>query len=266
MIKAPDKEDPILLSGPCVAYCTNYDAEVVAIQKTLDSIHQHLEERSFKPNNIVIFSDSQSAIQAVDNWQDGTAKGIEDILTSCDKIMSFYGVEITIQWIPGHSDIKMNEKADGLAKKGYRMQQDNVKTTYDTARQVAKQNTQEVWYNRWMEDDKGRRLHQLLPKPNPKDPINNLDRKDQCNIFRLRIGHTMLNGFRNRIDPLVPPMCRHCCYAYETIEHHLLHGVGLRYVRNNLLPSNPTLENCLYGNVSQLKKTSKFHILASRVD
>jgi len=29
-----------------------------------------------------------------------------------------YGIEIIIQWIPGHSDIKMNEKADGLAKKG----------------------------------------------------------------------------------------------------------------------------------------------------
>ena len=33
VIKSPDMEDPILLSGPCGAYCTNYDAEVVAIQK-----------------------------------------------------------------------------------------------------------------------------------------------------------------------------------------------------------------------------------------
>ena len=111
-----------------------------------------------------------------------------------------------------------------------------------------------------MEDDKGRRLYQHLPRPNPKDPINDLDRKDQCNIFHLRTGHIMLNG------PLVPPMCRHCGYAYETVEHHLLHCVSLRNIRNNLLPSNPTLENCLYGNVSQLRKTSKFHILASRVD
>ena len=58
--------------------------------------------------------------------------------------------------------------------------------TYDTAKQIAKQNTQEVWFNNWMEDDKGRGLHRQLPKPNPKDPINNLERKDQCNIFRLK--------------------------------------------------------------------------------
>ena len=124
-------------------------------KKTLDSIHHHLEEGRFPPNDIVIFSDSQSAIQAVENWQDGTAKGIENILKTCDKIMTLYGVKITIQWIPGHSDIKMNDKADGLAKKGSHMQQDNVQTTYDTAKQIANQNTQEVWYNNWMEDDKG---------------------------------------------------------------------------------------------------------------
>ena len=98
----------------------------------------------------------------------------------------------------------MNDKADGLAKKGSHMQQDNVQTTYDTAKQIANQNTQEVWYNNWMEDDKGRQLYQHLPKPNLKDQINNLDRKDQCNIFRLRTGHIMLNGHRSRIDPLFP--------------------------------------------------------------
>ena len=66
----------------------------------------------------------------MENWQDGTAKGIENILKTYDKIMTLYGVKITIQWIPGHSDIKMNDKADGLAKKGLHMQQDNVQTTY----------------------------------------------------------------------------------------------------------------------------------------
>ena len=162
--------------------------------------------------------------QAVENWQDGTVTGIENIMT-------LYGIEITIQWIPGHSDMKMNEKADGLAKKGSHMQQENVQTTYDTAKQIARQNTQEVWYNNWMEDDKGRRLYRHLPTPNPKDPINNLDRKDQCNIFRLRTGHVMLNGHRNRIDPLIPPKSIHCGDAQATVEHHLFHCVRLRTIR-----------------------------------
>ena len=45
-----------------------------------------------------------------------------------------------------------------------------------------------------------------------------------------------------------------------------MHCVNLRNFRKNLLPLNPTLENCSYGNVNQLKKTSKFHIIASRVE
>ena len=32
--------------------------------------------------------------------------------------MTLYGVDITIQWIPGHSDIRLNDKADGLTKQG----------------------------------------------------------------------------------------------------------------------------------------------------
>ena len=144
IVSAPDLEEPILLSGPCGAYCTNYDAEVVAIQKTLDIILQHLGDGKLEAKDIVIFSDSQSAIQAVENWQDGEAKGIESIIQSSDKIWRLYGKEITIQWIPGHSDIRMNDKADKLAKSGSHMQQENIPTSYETAKQIAQQNSQEV--------------------------------------------------------------------------------------------------------------------------
>ena len=87
VINAPDLEEPILLSGPCGAYCTNYDAELVAIQKTLDTIFQHLEDGKLEAKDIVLFSDSQSVIQAVENWQDGEAKGIENIIQTSDKIL-----------------------------------------------------------------------------------------------------------------------------------------------------------------------------------
>ena len=164
--------------------------------------------------------------------------------------MSLHRITITIQWIPGHSDISMNDKADGLAKIGSHMPQENTQTSYDTARQIAKQNTMETWYNDWALGDKGRRLYQHQPKPNPNDPINQLSRCDQCNIFQLRTGHSTLH--RNRIDPLYHPMCRQ---LYLPIEHHLLHCGRLRELRKNLLPPNPTIENCLYSNAKQLKKT-----------
>ena len=91
------------------------------------------------------------------------------------------------------------------------MPQENTNTSYDTAKQIAKQNTMETWHNDWALGDKGRRLYQHQPKPNPKDPINQLSRRDQCNIFRLRTGHSTLNLHRNRIDPLYPPCADTVC-------------------------------------------------------
>ena len=264
VINIPASE-PILLSGPCGAFCSNYDAEIAAIQRTLDTLLEQFRNGQVRPLDIVIFSDSLSAIQAIENWHGDTAKGIEDIIQANDHLMNLYGIQITIQWIPGHSDIQLNDKADGLAKMGSHMPQENVNASFETAKQVAKQNSKEVWHNSWIEEEKGRRMYAYLPTPNPKDPINKLARRDQCNIFRLRTGHVNLNFHRNRIDPLYAPMCRHCMYPYETVEHYLLYCNRLSELRDRLLPPNPTIENCLYSNSIQLKKTSQFYLEASRV-
>ena len=264
VINIPTSE-PILLSGPCGAFCSNYDAEIAAIQRTLDTLLEQFRNGQVRPLDIVIFSDSLSAIQAIENWHGDTAKGIEDIIQANDHLMNLYGIQITIQWIPGHSDIQLNDKADGLAKMGSHMPQENVNASFETAKQVAKQNSKEVWHNSWIEEEKGRRMYAYLPTPNPKDPINKLARRDQCNIFRLRTGHVNLNFHRNRIDPLYAPMCRHCMYPYETVEHYLLYCNRLSELRDRLLPPNPTIENCLYSNSIQLKKTSQFYLEASRV-
>ena len=79
-------------------------------------------------------------------------------------------------------------------------------------------------------------LYMYLSTPNTKDPISNLDRKDHCNFFGLRSGYVMLNGHRNRIDPLVPTMCRNCGWAYEAVEHLLLHSANLRELGHCFLP------------------------------
>ena len=156
----PSKEEPTLHSGPCGSYCSNNEAEIIAIQKTLDTLLQQFESGSSTPTDTVIFSDSLSAIQAIENSHGNAAKDIEEIILTCDRIMSLHGITITIQWIPGHSDISMNDKADGLAKMGSHMQQENTNTSYDTAKQIAKQNTMETWHNNWALGDKGSRLYQ----------------------------------------------------------------------------------------------------------
>ena len=156
------------------------------------------------------------------------------------------------------------KKADKLAKAGSRMFQDNNATSFETAKQIAKQNSKEVWYNDWMTEEKGRPLFKYLPTPNPKDPIHSLNRQDYCNIFRLRTGHSTLNDHRNRFDIQAPWLCRHCNLSRETVEHHLLECNKLKELRKELLPKYPNIEKCLYGCREQLVNTSKFHMKALR--
>ena len=119
IIYVPNRES-IKLSGPCGSHCSNYEAELVAIQETLDTISKLFEQDSVEPNDIVIFSDSQSAIRALEDTQDKVCQRTEEIIATCDKIIRLYGTHICLQWIPGHCDIYNNEKADKLAKAGSR--------------------------------------------------------------------------------------------------------------------------------------------------
>ena len=118
------------------------------------------------------------------------------------------------------------------------------------------------WKTKWIKNETRRALFQHQQAPNPADARNQLERKHQCNIFRLRTGHALLNAHRNRLDPLAPPNCRHCNYPSETVEHHLLHCGQLNKLRQQLLPEKPTIFNCLFGNRDQLIKTSQYHTMA----
>ena len=145
------------------------------------------------------------------------------------------------------------------------MPQPDEKVTFRTAKTLAKKHSRNSWNNKWIQNDTGRELYKYQPAPNPRDAINQLDRKHQCNILRMRTGHSALNAHRNRLNPLVPPNCRHCQHPLETVEHHLLHCGQLAELRSDLLPANPTISNCLFGSRENLIKTSFYYSQALRV-
>ena len=104
-----------------------------------------------------------------------------------------------------------------------------------------------------------------MAQPRPQDAINQLDRQDQSLIFQFRTQHTRTNQHLNRINPLHQPHCRHCDNPAETTEHLLLSCPNLHSMRKELLPTNPTIQSTLYGQLDQLKKTSTFIRLALTV-
>jgi len=181
-------------------------------------------------------------------------------------LLNSFDIQLTLQWIPGHSNLQGNDRADKLAKEGAWKDQSDKPSSYNTVRRILRNNIKEEWLNRWGNGDTGRVMYEEMSGPNPKDKINSLTRQNQSAIFQLRTGHSKLNFHLNRIDPCHPPHCRNCIWPYETTQHVLFECVGLKKDREKLLPHRPSIGNTLYDSTSQLEKTALFYIpsLASK--
>ena len=177
--------------------------------------------------------------------------------------MAGLAVSLTLQWIPGHTNIFGNEQADKLARQGTTCQQQHHPVSYRTAKQIIKTNTKEEWMNRWAQGTTGRCMFNHMTTPQPKDNINTLKRRDQVIIFRLRTMHIPLNAHLNRINPEIAPLCPLCPQPYETVQHHLFDCPALADLREELLPDNPDLGNTLYAGPEQLRKTCTYYTMAS---
>ena len=245
--------------------CFSYDAEVQAIRKTLATVLNQFEDGTVDPADIVVFSDSQSALEAIENRNVAlTTGGIDAILTLVGHLQRTYGIEVNLQWIPGHIGLQGNERADTLAKLGSTCHQTDIPTSYAVTRSAIAEIGKERWQRKWAASSKSRVFFEYKQAPSGRDPWHKLNRHDQSTIFRWRTGHAEINGHLNRINPERAPNCRHCSHPYETIEHLLVECPGLDEARRSLLPAAPSIATCLWGGVSQLRRTAKFARFATR--
>mgnify|MGYP003333504306 CR=1 FL=1 len=115
-------KDSTIWEGYCsLGHFTNNLAEFVAIAIALDFIHSRLDNGFFPYyTHFHIFTDSEVAFNII------TGKTLYyNYIELVDYILSSYAslegfVYINIHWVPGHANIRGNEKADGLAKLGAR--------------------------------------------------------------------------------------------------------------------------------------------------
>src|SRR5436189_4401146 len=97
-----------------------FDAELFAIEKAFKLA---LDQISCYTKDIWVFSDSQAAIQRIQksdvNAGQNHVLAIEKLTA---KIKVKYQVNIHLNWIPGHMNIKNNKLADQAAKKKTELQ------------------------------------------------------------------------------------------------------------------------------------------------
>ena len=65
-------------------------------------------------NDIVIFSNSKSVFEALEN-DDLKDKTIRKLSRTIGEVIADHSINITLQWIPGHINIQGNKRPDTLA-------------------------------------------------------------------------------------------------------------------------------------------------------
>ena len=250
------------LSDPCGRYCTNYTAEIKAMSNAVNTLDSHFSQNTQNQENIVIFTDSLSALQDLEDTSNKMNSEITDLALKIDTLLNKFPIQVNLQWIPGHIGIQGNETADKLAREGAAKEQPDTPLDMQTTKRILQNNSKEEWMNRWAQGKTGRAVYREMNHPKKNDNINKLKRAEQSTIFQWRTTHARVNFHHNRLNPQHAPLCRNCDAPYETVSHVLLECPSLQHLRRELLPPQPSIQNTLYGTCTQLSKTCKFIKLA----
>jgi hypothetical protein len=89
----------------------------------------------------------------------------------------------------------------------------------------------------------GREMYKYVVRPNSKDSINTLKRRDKSTIFKICTQHIQLNSHLNRIQPQQAPVCHLCTHPRKTVDHLLFEWPALDSIRERFLPSRPDIWN-----------------------
>jgi ribonuclease HI len=199
---------------------TVYQAEIQAIIEATTK----LIENGIINKNVHFYIDNQAAIQSLGGYL------IRSNLTaSCKRLLNILAMSnnVTLNWIPGHSNQPGNERADMLAKLGTER---NIVKPIPISEATVKEEIkkwmiaihQEDWTNPYKQDY-CRQTKMLLPEVNSKlwNQLKKYPRSKMNTITQIYTGHSRLKKHLFRMKLAEDPICEQCLEEEESVEHFL---------------------------------------------
>ena len=191
-----------------------FRAELTAILLLLSWINENIHETK---KSLVIFSDSLSALKAIQNsHKESMIIEIMFLVTQ----LHYKGIKIYMEWIPGHCGIKGNDIVDYSAKTAIGNTIDIPLDLNKTEiKSLLKKHFTDMWQLRWEEDSSFlKSIHKVVSKPHT---YNLSQRKHEILLFRMRSGNVGLNSNLQKLGKRETGLCDYCDQS-ETIQHFQL--------------------------------------------
>jgi ribonuclease HI len=248
----------------CVLYHNShvaYKTWNLEIEMSIDDAELYAIEKATKwtktlrnSTHIWIFTDSQNAIQSVENSTHFLANEIYET------IEKLHDVQFHIQWIPRHANILGNERADQLARSVFSsnvIARDKFLSFKHLNAQITEHNHQR-WLNLWKNNSKKDKHYEKFETKLDDSKIQFLSKKFTkhviSTIMQLKLEHDYFKSYLIRLSNYDTKKCNENCNLTQSSKHLLLHCHHLTNDRSNLI-KNMKSQNTTLKTLFETKKS-----------
>ena len=200
------------------------DTELWAILKALEVALKVLDK---KEAPVTIFCDSQRALRTIQSTAScNKNRFLRNLIYHKAGKLQRDGHLVAIRWIPGHSGLTGNEKADLAAKT--RAQRGGRQAERWSSLAYIKKNLSGIrakelgkWHQTQTEKREASRRGFYVPwTKNGIDPtLGNAPKKYASRFYQLKVGHAAVGTFLARIGVIEAPECWWCGEAEQSVVH-----------------------------------------------
>lgn len=211
-------------------YTTVFQAEVYAILEALLWCMNH------NCKKVDIYSDSQAALLSLGN---ATIKsGIVEDCRNTLSLVKTRGFQVSLIWVPGHTEIEGNEEADRLARAGSEGLPIGCEPTIPVgpayARKILETKLAKNFQNEWANTSGMQCARAFLPPPSTKFGLHleDFSRGKARRLTWFLTGHGHFRKHMAKMDnSIVNTSCRKCSLQEETANHLLCECPALSRIR-----------------------------------
>jgi len=204
--------------------CEVYDAEIFAIYKALEIGNDRVDIETL---DIWVFSDSQAVLKGLAKGQNRANRALYGKIYNIAKNIREKGVNIHLEWVPGHEGIYGNEKADQAAKHGADWVEPTpnaIGTSISFLNRKLREEVLSDWSRLWQSQrtNQGKDYKQFDMKPRLKVNQRKLKKQTWSTMVQLKLAHGYFRSYLSRLPEYDSKICPNCDSNQNETPHHVI--------------------------------------------